>query len=128
MNDRNDHPFRDTHSQKWPRESDSLGSVETKIDFLINLNLQMLNLVVTLSAWIHKKENLPENMLSELKLIQTTLPKLFTSEGSKLVFMESIQNLNSKISELMENYDVLAKEKEVMNIPSASNTIIQSEK
>lgn len=128
MNDRNEHPFQDNHSPKWPREGDSLGSVETKIDFLINLNLQMLNLVVSLSSWIHKKESLPENILNELNLIQTTLPKLFTAEGSKLIFMESLQNLNSKISDLMENYDSLIKEKEVIDTPSSPHEIIQSEK
>jgi hypothetical protein len=128
MSDRKDNPFQDTTPTKWPREGDSLGNVETKIDFLINLNLQMMNFVVTLGSWIHNKETLPDNVLKELKLIQTTLPKLFTNEGSKLVFMESIQNLNIKISELLENYDSLISEKEVIDTSATSYTSIQSEK
>ncbi|MHA2167887.1 MAG: hypothetical protein ACXAAT_18725, partial [Candidatus Hodarchaeales archaeon] len=128
MNDRKEYPFQDTHNRKWPRESDSLGNVETKIDFLINLNLQMLNLIVTLSSWIHEKETLPENILKELKLIQTTLPKLFTAEGSKLVFMENIQNMNLKIGELLENYESLISEKEVLDTHFTARTITQSKK
>ena len=119
MSDRKEHPFQDTQSQKWPRENDSLGNVETKIDFIINLNLQMLNLIVTLSSWIHEKETLPDNIVKELKLLQTTLPKLFTAEGSKLVFMENIQNMNMKIGQLLENYDYLVNEKEVLDTPPA---------
>jgi hypothetical protein len=128
MNDRKEYPFQDTQSRKWPRESDSLGNVETKIDFLINLNLQMLNLIITLGSWIHEKETLPENILKEFKLIQTTLPKLFTAEGSKLVFMENIQNMSLKIGELLDDYESLISEKEVLDTPFTARTITQSRK
>ena len=127
MNERRENSFQENQSQNLPKDEDSLGSVETKIDFLISLNLQMLNLVVTLSSWIHKEEKLPENILNELRFIQTTLPKLFITEESKPVFLESLQNLSSKINELMENYDTLIEEEEVIDTPPTPNAIIESE-
>ena len=125
MNNRKDDFLNNTG--KWPRTGDSLGNLETKIDFLINLNLQLMNLVVSLSVWINQKETLPENVLKELQHIQSILPKLFTTEGSKLVLMESIQTLGSKLQDMMEDKDTPITDEKSLEKAISPNILAESE-
>ena len=73
--------------------------IENKVDFLINLNLILLNLVISLSK-DESKGIISENIMKELESIHQTIPKILTAGESKSVFIDQIGNINAKLAEI----------------------------
>ena len=75
--------------------------LENKLDFLINLNLTSLNLIITLSSYISNRENIPDGLYKELRTVHSALPNLLTLKEAKPVFMELVEKLDLKLTEII---------------------------
>ena len=75
--------------------------IENKIDFLINLNLMLLNLLIKQSSKDNEELSLSDHIIDELKSIHETLPKILTSGESKTVFIKQIEKLDNFLSEVI---------------------------
>jgi hypothetical protein len=75
--------------------------IENKIDFLINLNLMLLNLLIKQSSKDHLQTPLSDHVLEELIAIHKTLPKILTSGESKVVFIKQIEKIDEYLTEII---------------------------
>ncbi len=83
-----------------PNQS-TLRLLEGKLDFLINLNLTSMNLIIALCSNINERDRIPEGLRNELKAIHSALPNLLTLKETRPVFMNLVESLDSKLMEII---------------------------
>jgi hypothetical protein len=91
----------DPQSPDPSRDQKTLEALEVKLDFLINLSLTNLNLVIELGSCINDSERIPERFQNELNTIYSALPNLLSLKESKPVFMDLIKKLDAKLSGIL---------------------------
>ncbi len=117
MNQHIDNPDSDNQSEKTPEDRNIV--IENKVDFLINLNLIMLNLVISLNSKDHLQEPIPDHILNELISIHQTLPKILTAGESRPVFIKQIEKLNVKLAEMVGTAEIDETEERETGFPSS---------
>ena len=96
----------DQHSPEMPSPNQRPFEVlENKLDFLINLNLTSLKLIISLSSCLNKSESIPDGLREELRTIHSVLPNLLTLQDSKPVFIDLVEKLDLKLTELIGTPD-----------------------
>ncbi|MHA2093583.1 MAG: hypothetical protein ACW98F_02960, partial [Candidatus Hodarchaeales archaeon] len=82
-----------------------LDVLESKLDFLINLNLTSLNLIIALSSSLNEYESIPDGLRKELSTIHSALPNLLTLNDGKPVFIDLVEKLDIKLTEIIGTSD-----------------------
>ena len=102
----NPNPENDHFTHKLPSIDfwASRGNIGEKINLLVGLNLMIVNLVSILIQTFKTENTIPENVTSDLTMIQKFLSKLLTNPDSNQEILELIGVTASKVSSMLDEF------------------------
>ena len=100
---RSDNP---PQKREAPSNRHLLLDIQDKTGLLINLNLTLLNLLLSTQAELGRKENLSEELVNEMKKSYQIVLSMFSRESSDSPSLQLLGLLKAKLSEMVQMYDI----------------------
>ncbi|MHA2174787.1 MAG: hypothetical protein ACXABI_08155 [Candidatus Hodarchaeales archaeon] len=103
--------FKENQQRNSPQGSETpsnrhlLLDIQDKTALLINLNLVLLNLLLSINTELNRKEKLPDEFINELKKSYRIVLSMFSRESSDSPSLKILGLLKAKLSEIILTHD-----------------------